>query len=261
MCNEHRITAVNKVKHGRGGDFRPIESRRCGAACSQHLCILINRSIFSGVSEISETETEAHRPLAAGVVGAGVFGGIHASKYAGLPGVDFKGVFDPAPGAAARVVEKVEAGSSYDSLDALLADIDLVTVAAPASFHFDVALQALEAGKHVLVEKPIALTTDHADKLVALAERDGLVLQVGHQERYVFDAFGVLDRPVPPTEIFARRAGVFSGRGMDVSVVMDLMIHDLDLVRQLTGADLSNLKVDAKREHGEQADEVPLLAE
>jgi len=193
--------------------------------------------------------------LKAAIVGAGVFGTFHARKYAAAEGVELMAIVDPDPAQAGKLAEELGVDAVSD-LATVAEGLDLVTVACPAVFHYQVAKQALEAGCNVLVEKPIALKIDHADKLIALADAKGLVLQVGHQERFVFDAFGLLSRDVAPTKISATRAGPFTGRAMDVSVVMDLMIHDLDLIHQVVPGALKNVEADAKTIHGEHPDEV-----
>lgn len=170
--------------------------------------------------------------IVAGVAGAGVFGGYHAAKYAGLEGVELGGVFDIDADRAAALARRLE-GRAYGGLAAFLDKVDVLTVATPASEHFPIARRALERGRHVLIEKPIATTLEQADELIGLAESQGVVLQAGHQERFVFEAFGVLSRPKPPLSVRSVRANPPTGRGADVSVALDLMIHDIDLVRQL----------------------------
>lgn len=178
--------------------------------------------------------------LVAGVVGAGVFGGHHARKYATTEGVRLGAVYDVDYARARALADKHQA-TAYADYAAFLKAVDVVTIAAPATAHFALARTALAAGKHALLEKPLATTLDHADRLIALAERMGVVLQVGHQERFVADAFGVLRRPTPPRSIWCRRLNPKTGRGEDVSVVLDLMIHDLDLIRQLGLGDLKSV--------------------
>ncbi|WP_300527887.1 Gfo/Idh/MocA family oxidoreductase [Maricaulis sp.] len=179
--------------------------------------------------------------LKAGVVGAGVFGGFHASKYAGHPRTDFMGVFDPSPAAAKALTDK-QGGKAYGTLEALIADCDVITVACPAVHHFAAAAAALASGKHVLVEKPIASSVEEARELVALASSHGCVLQVGHQERFVFQAMGLLSVPEIPKKIVARRMGPASERNLDVSVTLDLMVHDLDLAIALAGAAVASVE-------------------
>lgn len=193
--------------------------------------------------------------LRAGVAGAGVFGGYHANKYVEVDGAELTAIFD-------MEFERAEAGATdrgvtpYVDIDAFLDAVDIVTVATPASTHGDVAERALEAGKHVLVEKPISLTLPRADRLIRMATEKDLVLQVGHQERYVASAFGLLDRPAPKS-LRSRRLNKFSGRAMDVSVVFDLMVHDLDLLAQFTPMEgVAITSIDAKKVHGDKTDYV-----
>ncbi|HPE31156.1 MAG TPA: Gfo/Idh/MocA family oxidoreductase [Parvularculaceae bacterium] len=170
--------------------------------------------------------------VVAGVAGAGVFGGYHAAKYAALPDVQMAAVFDVDPERAAALARKVGA-RAFSTLDSFLDNVEALTVAAPASAHFDIASQALARGRHVLIEKPIALRLEDAGRLIALAAENDAVLQVGHQERFVFDAFGILSRQRKPLSVRCIRANPPTGRGEDVSVVFDLMIHDIDLVCRL----------------------------
>jgi len=170
--------------------------------------------------------------LKAGVVGAGVFGGYHAKKYAELEGVTLVGVFDIDLSRAKALAEPLGA-EGFDDMDAFLAAVDVVTVAAPAVHHAAPALAALKAGKPVYSEKPLAVTPDDADKMVAAAAKSGLPLACGHQERVVFQAMGLLDIPEQPLRLEAVRRGTPSDRNLDVSVVLDLMIHDIDLALAL----------------------------
>ncbi|MCI5044264.1 MAG: Gfo/Idh/MocA family oxidoreductase [Aquisalinus sp.] len=187
-----------------------------------------------------------------GIAGAGVFGGYHANKYAEIDSARLYAVYD-ALEEPANVLAAKHGAEGTTSFDAFLDKVDALTITAPASYHFELAEKALLAGKHVLVEKPIALNLVDADRLVALAEEKGLVLQVGHQERYVFEAFGLLARPAPK-EVHSRRLNKFSGRAMDVSVVFDLMIHDLDLLHQVAEGEVDEVTATARFEHGDHSD-------
>jgi predicted dehydrogenase len=179
--------------------------------------------------------TDHTKLLRAGVVGAGVFGGYHASKYASAAGVDFMGVFDPVSDRA-RAVCAAQGGRAFDSLNGLIEACDVITVASPAVFHHDAVRRALLAGRAVLVEKPLAATVEEARELAELAAQRNLVLRVGHQERFVFGAMGLFGDLAPARTLSARRMGVPSARNLDVSVTLDLMIHDIDLVLALAGA-------------------------
>lgn len=189
-----------------------------------------------------------NKSLKAGVVGAGVFGGFHASKYAAHAQTELVGVFDPDIDKARALAEK-HGGQAFDTLEHLLAEVDAVTVASPAVHHFAAAAAALASGKHVLVEKPIASSVEEARELINLASSHGCVLQVGHQERFVFHAMGLLEVPEMPKRIVARRMGPPSDRNLDVSVTLDLMVHDLDLVIALAGAPIKSVegKIDEGR--------------
>lgn len=186
----------------------------------------------------------------AGIAGAGVFGGYHAAKYAVLPGVVMAAVFDR-DASRAQALAKRYGAAAFTDYDAFLGSVDAVTVATPASCHFVHAAAALRSGRHVLVEKPLALDVDDADSLVALASARGRVLQVGHQERFVAESLGLYDRGRTPRRVFSQRINPKTGRGEDVSVVLDLMIHDLDLLRRLPLGPLVAVSASGDRDDAE----------
>ncbi|MGC5747718.1 Gfo/Idh/MocA family oxidoreductase [Gluconobacter sp. NFX36] len=169
------------------------------------------------------------RQLRVGIVGAGHFGRFHALKSAANPAEHLVALFDPDPARAALVAREAKCGVA-PTYEALLADVEAVIIAAPAEYHFKLASKALEADRHVLVEKPIAATLDEAYKLATLAEQTGKVLQVGHLLRYSAEHKAITERITKPLYIEATRIAPFKPRGTDVSVILDLMIHDLDLV-------------------------------
>ena len=172
------------------------------------------------------------RTLRAGVAGAGVFGGHHARKYAAAPDVELVGIYDRGTGRALKLAGEVGVPGFID-LGEFLDGLDVLTIAAPAFAHFRLAAAAIDAGVHVYCEKPLASSLEHAQVLVERAEAAGLVLACGHQERAVFAAMGLFAAGERPVRIEAVRRNSFSGRNMDVSVVLDLMIHDLDLALAL----------------------------
>src|SRR3569623_1119646 len=174
--------------------------------------------------------------LKAGVIGTGVFGGYHAKKYAEMDGIQLMGVYDTPPERCFAMAEQLNV-EPFGDLDDLFKACDIITVAAPATTHAAAALAALKAGKSVYVEKPLAATLEDADKLLALAAKSGLVLACGHQERVVFRAMGLFAVPEKPLRLEAVRRGTPSPRSQDVSVVLDLMIHDIDLALALTDAE------------------------
>ncbi len=170
--------------------------------------------------------------LRAGVIGAGVFGGYHAGKYDQLPGVTFAGAYDHHPAHAAALVAK-HGGQVFASEAELIAAVDVVSISTPASVHAASALAALGAGKATYIEKPIAVSPDEAEAIVAAARRSGLVVACGFLERAGLAAMGLFDVPEAPRLLEAVRVSPPGLRNLDVSVVLDLMIHDLDLALAL----------------------------
>lgn len=174
-------------------------------------------------------------PLRVGVIGTGSLGYHHARILRDLNGVVFKGFFEANAERAGTVARELGI-RAYPSIDALLADVDAVSIVVPTSKHHEVAMQALHAGKHLLIEKPITVTLAEADELLALAEQRGLMVQIGHIERFNRAIRAALPHVDTPLFIDSDRLAPFNPRGSDVAVVLDLMIHDIDLVLTLTGA-------------------------
>jgi predicted dehydrogenase len=183
-------------------------------------------------------------PLRAAVIGVGYLGRFHAQKYAALPGVELIGVVDAHPETAQRVAKElgVAAFTHYGDLLGRVPRVDLVSVASTTETHHAVAHDCLAAGVHVLAEKPITVTVAQADELIALADAKHLVLQVGHLERFNPAWLAVKDKIKRPVFIEAHRMAPFKARGIDVSVVLDLMIHDLDLILPLVGSPVTDLR-------------------
>lgn len=134
--------------------------------------------------------------------------------------------------------------------------VDLVSICSPASTHAEIVRGILESGAHVLVEKPIATTLEEADALIALAVRQGRVLTVGHQERFVFAKSGLFSRPQPPILVECVRAGPWTGRSTDVGVALDLMVHDLDLVHRLVPGPIAEVRAQARSVRSTLPDEM-----
>jgi predicted dehydrogenase len=177
--------------------------------------------------------------LRIGLIGAGHFGRYHALKVATSPRAVLAGLHDIDPARAAAVAREVNAPPM--SLPELLAASDALIVAAPAEAHWQLATAALMAGRHVLVEKPMAATLDQADQMARLAAERGLVLQVGHLVRYTAEYAAIAARMGRPLYIEATRIAPFQPRGTDVSVILDLMIHDLDLVLALVDSPIATV--------------------
>jgi predicted dehydrogenase len=177
--------------------------------------------------------------LRIGVAGSGHFGRFHALKLAAAPRATLSGIFDLDAARAAAVA--LETRSRALDWPALLAASDAVVIATPAEAHFDLASAALRAGKHVLVEKPIAETLVQAEALGRLAASAGRVLQVGHLLRFSAEHKAISARMRRPLYIDCVRIAPFKPRGTDVSVILDLMIHDLDLVLALVDSPIESV--------------------
>jgi predicted dehydrogenase len=177
--------------------------------------------------------------LRVGVIGAGHFGRFHALKLQAATRAVLGGIHDPDAARADAVARETRTRAL--SLADLLAHCDAVVIAAPAEQHHAIGVEALTAGRHVLVEKPIAASLAQADHLAALAAERALVLQVGHLVRYSAEYTAVATRMGRPLYIDATRIAPFKPRGTDVSVILDLMIHDLDLVLALVASPLASV--------------------
>ncbi len=172
--------------------------------------------------------------IRAGIVGVGEFGRHHARIYSALEGAELVGVFDTDPERARRIAAE-HSTRAFDSLEALAAGVEAVSVAVPTASHAAVGCELLRRGVDVLVEKPIAASMAEATQLVETAAAHSRILQVGHAERFnpaVVAAAGLIHNPL---FFEVHRLGVFSGRSLDVDVVFDLMIHDLDILLSLVG--------------------------
>ncbi|NJD08956.1 MAG: Gfo/Idh/MocA family oxidoreductase [Gemmatimonadetes bacterium] len=171
-------------------------------------------------------------PTRIGVVGVGSLGFHHARLLAGMPGAELVGVFDTRPERLAEVVAQLGVRPS-GSLAALLDGVDAVVIAVPTQAHEAVALPALERGVHVLIEKPIAPSLGGADRILAAARATGALVQIGHVERFNAALRACEPYLEQPMFVESHRLAPFAPRGTDVAVVLDLMIHDLDLVLSL----------------------------
>ncbi len=200
--------------------------------------------------------------LKIGLIGAGVFAGYHANKLAVHPRLEFVGVHDPDQGRAAALAKKHKVGAM--DAEALVSQCDAMVIACPASFHGGMAIQALEAGCHCLIEKPLAVGVSAAERILELSQRSNLIVQVGHQERMVLRAIGLDKVKETPLRVEAIRANGYSQRGTDTSVTMDLMTHDIDLCTALFGAapdDVSGQSKAVKSKTPDEADVTLIYSE
>ncbi len=174
---------------------------------------------------MEQTDTK----LRVGIIGIGHLGRIHAGLWQRIEGAVLSGVFD-VDEEKATAEAAVLGCSTFGSVAELLENVDAVTIASPTSTHFEIAAQCLRAGKHCLIEKPITATYAEAQELLKIVEESGLVVQVGHVERFNPVLEALRDYDPKPMFIEAHRLAQFKPRATDVSVVHDLMIHDIDIV-------------------------------
>jgi predicted dehydrogenase len=175
-----------------------------------------------------------------GVIGVGYLGRFHAQKYASLPQSRLVAVVDP--DAASRERVAAEAGCrGYGDFREILGEVDAVSIATPTPLHHAIARECLQRGVHVLVEKPITETLPEARELVELADRSGLVFQVGHLERFNPAILALGESLHTPRFVESHRLAPFRERGTDVNVVLDLMIHDIDLIQSLVAAPIESI--------------------
>ncbi|QJA06687.1 Gfo/Idh/MocA family oxidoreductase [Thermosulfurimonas marina] len=179
--------------------------------------------------------------LKVGVVGVGHLGRFHAEKFARIPEAELVGVADIEEERAREVGQRLGV-PWFTEWQALLSRAEALSIVTPTVTHYEIARKALLAGKHLFVEKPLTESPETAAELVELAQRQGLFLQVGHIERFQPSIKHLLSRVKRPLFIEADRLSIFSERSLDIDVVLDLMIHDLDLVLFLArGARLKGL--------------------
>jgi predicted dehydrogenase len=179
-------------------------------------------------------------PLRVGVVGVGHLGQHHARLYRDLPGCRLEGVVDTDPARASEVAGR-HGVEHFTDAAALLGRVDAVSVAVPTVFHRPVAEPFLEAGVAVLVEKPIAGSLEEADLLIEAARRSGSLLVVGHTERFNPAVQALRARTRAPRFIECHRLGSFAPRSLDIDVVLDLMIHDIDIVLDMDGGEVKSV--------------------
>jgi predicted dehydrogenase len=180
-------------------------------------------------------------PVRVGVIGTGALGYHHARLLRRMPGAEFAGIYEKNPERAAQVAKELET-VAHPSLAALLDRVDAVSVVVPTSVHTEVGLAVLSRGLAALVEKPLSDTVAGAEALVRKAAETGAILQVGHVERFnraVRAAAPYLDEP---RFLQTERLAPFQPRGTDVAVILDLMIHDLDLVLELVSAEVHEVR-------------------
>lgn len=175
-----------------------------------------------------------------GVIGTGHIGRLHSRILSEIAGPDFRCVFDNNQQAAREVAQQygIKAASSIEEF---IQNVDAATVATPTPFHHPIGMLLLENHKHVLIEKPITETTEHARELVALAQKNGLALQVGHVERFNPVLSALESRLHQPRFIESHRLSPYPARSTEIGVVLDLMIHDLEIILHLVRSPVASI--------------------
>lgn len=178
--------------------------------------------------------------LRVGVFGAGHLGKFHINNWLEIEEIELVGFYDPSDATSKEVIEKYGL-KRYPSAKALIAEIDVADIVTPTNFHFEMCELAIKNGKHVFVEKPLAYTLEEGKKLIEMIKEANVKVQVGHVERFN-PAFVAAQRySLHPMFIEVHRLAQFNPRGTEVSVIMDLMIHDLDIILSLVKSDVKHI--------------------
>ncbi|MEO8712314.1 MAG: Gfo/Idh/MocA family oxidoreductase [Parafilimonas sp.] len=178
--------------------------------------------------------------LKIGVFGVGHLGKFHLNNWREIEQAEVAGFFDPDDAAANEVEEKYGL-KRFASADKLIDKCDAVDIIAPTNFHFDLCQQAIRKGKHVFVEKPMADTLEQGKEIVQMVKEAGVKFQVGHVERFNPAFLALKNIPLNPMFIEVHRLAQFNPRGTEVSVILDLMIHDIDIILKIVNSDVKNI--------------------
>jgi predicted dehydrogenase len=178
--------------------------------------------------------------LKIGIFGVGHLGKFHVSNWQNIEGISIVGFYDPNDEHAKEAIEKLGL-KRYDDMDSLINDVDAIDVITPTQFHFPVCEAALRMSKHVFVEKPLANNMDEAKQLVKLAGEAKVKFQVGHVERFNPAFQALKGKSINPMFIEVHRLAQFNPRGTEVSVILDLMIHDIDIILHLVKSEIKNI--------------------
>ncbi|CAN5636132.1 Gfo/Idh/MocA family oxidoreductase [soil metagenome] len=178
--------------------------------------------------------------LKVGVFGVGHLGKFHLNNWKEIEGVELVGFYDPSDTIAQEVTEKYGL-KRFDDVKSLLAKIDAADIVAPTTHHFVLCEAAIRAGKHVFVEKPLANTIQEGRQIVKMAREAGVKVQVGHVERFNPAYMAIKDMKLNPGFIEVHRLAQFNPRGTEVSVILDLMIHDIDIILNIVKSDVKNI--------------------
>lgn len=178
--------------------------------------------------------------LKIGVFGVGHLGKFHLNNWKDIRDVELVGFYDPNDSAAQEVSEKYQLARFLDP-GVLMDAVDVVDIVAPTNYHYELCKMAIRKGKHVFVEKPLANTMDEARELVKLVKESNIKLQVGHVERFNPAFLATQSTPLQPMFIEVHRLAEFNPRGTEVSVILDLMIHDIDIILSIVKSEVKNI--------------------
>lgn len=193
------------------------------------------------MSAKSQPVSKSRSKIPVGVVGVGHLGQHHAKHFHNLPDVDLVGIYDIDLPHSRKIARRYKT-KMFDTLDELLPHCDALSIVTPTADHARIATQCLEAGKHVFIEKPITQTVEEADTLQSLASANGSIIQVGHIERLNPALLALNPYTVEPKYIEVQRLAPYTARGTDVPVVLDLMIHDIDIILALVNSPVKNIR-------------------
>lgn len=181
----------------------------------------------------------------AAVVGVGYLGNFHVQKYLAIEDVELVALVETNPERKVEVQKKYGI-PTYSNIEGILQDIDLVSIVVPPKYHFPLAKCCLEAGVHVLLEKPVTETVGEAEALIRAAEANNVVFQVGHLERFNPAVVALKEKVSEPRKIHAERLSPYKARGTEVNVVLDLMIHDIDIVLSLVEDEIDKIEASGR---------------
>ncbi len=182
-----------------------------------------------------------NKKLRTAVIGTGYLGKFHAEKYAGMDNVDLVGIVDVNETACQELASRLGT-TAYTDYRELFGNVDAVSIVVPTPLHHKVGMDFLENNTDILIEKPMTVTLAQADELIELAETNGLIIQVGHLERYNSAVIPLANIVKNPRFIESHRLSIFQERGTDVSVVLDLMIHDIDIILNFVKSEIKDIR-------------------
>lgn len=180
------------------------------------------------------------------VIGTGYLGRFHAEKYAHLDGVELKAVVDIDMERAKEIAQGLATSPSgpvkaYSSYEDIIDEVDAVSIVTPTNTHLTIGKEFLSKGVNVLLEKPMAMDSTEAEELIKASQKTGAILQIGHLERFNAAVMALKDREITPMFIESHRLSIFPNRGTDVDVVLDLMIHDIDIILNLVNSEVESV--------------------